>query len=381
MMGRGRGLVLALLLAVSGCNTGTQIDLTDRPLFDNGVNVFEAQVVDGLTGTLITDATMRIQVGRHYLDANNDNGFYTVYGIPAGSFRVLVSAEGYTDFRAMRTFTRNGSLTRGDALDYEFNNVLMYPVGTVPADLVVSVYDGTNGAPVPDATVMVSLESVSAVIDIDSPLAPNMGILPPTLGATSGVDGKATFGFDTLIMNGRYEIDVFGALDADGVYLVPVSNRTVTVGQQVQEIVVFLSRPTLTPVALTVNNEDEGFDAELVVTFPFAVELCSTDADHGWSNTTGRHTNVDTDFDGTVTSPHPVTPVTATLGAGNTELTLAFDTENDDAGDALYVEFWGVSLRPRGASAGSCTDLDNVPLRNTGGWPVVDTEIHVRAAP
>jgi hypothetical protein len=54
----------------------------------------------------------------------------------------------------------------------------------------------------------------------------------------------------------EYSIDVFGALDANGVFLVPSQNNTIRIGSQVPEVVVFLDRPLLTPVAISANNED-----------------------------------------------------------------------------------------------------------------------------
>lgn len=379
---KGAAVVAAALFTVLGltaCPTGTPIEASDKPLFDNGVNVFEAQVVDAMNGTLLTGAQVFVHVGRHALDATEDSGFYTVYGIPRGTFRVTVTMTGYTPFRAMKSFNGNGRLSWGDPLSFEFNNILMYPEGSVPGDLIVSVYDGNTGAPVEGATVLASLVDVTPVIDISSPLAPNVGILPPTLAGATDAAGKAIFTAANLIMNGEYFIDVYGALDADGVYLVPVSNRSIIAGRQVQEVVVFLSRPALNPVALMANNEEDVTNTELVVTFPYEIELCTTDAnDHGWNNSTSWHTAADTDGDGTVTSPSATAPVTSALEDGGTVLRLSFATENDDAGDALYVDFWGIRVKPAGASDGSCTSLGNVSLRGSG---TVDTEIHVRNAP
>lgn len=377
----GRALLLGLAFVGVGCSTDT--DMTDRPLFDNGVNVFEAQVFDGLTGARVEEATVSVQVGRHVLEARDDEGLLTVYGIPYGTFRVSARAAGYADFQAMKAFTdssSHASLSHGDPLVYYFNNIVMYPEGTVPQGIVVSVYDGSDGTPVPDATVLAALESVGAPVPVASILAPNVGLLPTTLGATTGADGKATLQADSLVMGGTYEIHVYGALDADGVYLVPEYNEHVTVGEELQEVIVFLSRPYLYPVALWANNEDAQLLTTLEVKFPYAIDVCSSSSSHSWYNST---VPVDTNSNGVWGMPAATDPVTVTLGQNDSLLTLAFaqDPLSIDPADALDVTFTGVSVRPTGSSDSSCTSLTNVLLRSTSAGPTVDTEIHVRDVP
>ncbi len=375
---------------VASCSTDT--DVTDRPLFPNGVNVFEAQVIDGLTGARVANAEVAVQVGRHILDAANDDGFYTVYGIPYGSFRVMVSAPGYVDFRAMVDFTGNGKATDG-VYSYTFNNILIYPTGNIPDDIVVSVYDGNDGSPVPDATVVASLTGITGFVTVDDPLAPGVGLLPSTIAAHTDASGKAVLPASSLVMGGTYSINVFGALDQNGVFLVPEQNETVKVGFTVQEVVTFLTRPVLRPVAVSANNEDRavavGF---LEVNFPYPIEICSAAQSQSWSNTTSAHSpntfaldHNDSDGDTTVTSPATSSdPVTATLLNDDTTLHLVFNTENDDAGDDLWVTFSGVYVKPLGSegtnTAGSCHSLGTIGLRDTSISPssTVNTEIFVR---
>ena len=115
-MNRTTTFVVAALLGA--CST--DIDLTNRPLFDNGVNVFEANVLDGITGATVADAIVNVQVGRHVLDttvAEEGSAYFTIYGIPYGQFRVSATAGGYSDFEALKSFTNsspNDSLADGD---------------------------------------------------------------------------------------------------------------------------------------------------------------------------------------------------------------------------------------------------------------------------
>ncbi len=375
----------------SACGTNT--DLTNRPLFDNGVNVFETNVIDGVTGATVEMATVSVQVGRHRLDTTVEeagsgsdatgDGFFTIYGIPYGDFRVFATAPGYADFQALKSFTDaspSDSLAGGDPFVYYFNNIMMYPEGTVPEGITVSVFDGANGNPVAGATVVAALDSVGSPIPASNVLLPNVGLRPQTLSAETGTDGKVELAGDNLVIGGEYEIDVFGALDAQGVYLVPTNNQTVTVGEDVQEVLVFLSRPFLAPVALRVNNEDVGgFDSNLQVTFPYAIEICTPSTSHTWFNLVSNTFN-----NGVYATPASPNPVTAALSAGDTVLTLTYNLApgTDDPTDDLRVQFSGVQVKPKGAAGtpntGSCTQLNSVRLRNNNGSAFVSTIINVR---
>ncbi len=371
-------VVVALLGA---CSTDT--DLTNRPLFDNGVNVFEANVLDAITGATVEGATVSIQIGRHTLDSSPaeegsgaDSAYFTIYGIPYGDFRVIATAPGYNHFEALKSFTDsspNDSLAQGDPFVYYFNNIVMYPEGTVPEGITVSVIDGNNGNPVADATVVAALTGVGGPVPLSNVLAPNVGLRPNTLTGTTGADGKVNLDAANLVLGGDYSIDVFGALDAQGVYLVPSNNQQVTVGEDVQQVLVFLSRPALTPVALKANNEDiGGTDPNLQITFPYAVEICSNPTSHFWSNLSGNTNGISP-----VATPATTNPVTAALSSGDTVLTLTANilSGTDDPGDDLRVQFSGVAVKPKGSSAGSCLTLSNVLLRNS---TYVSTIITVR---
>jgi hypothetical protein len=378
-MNRTSTFMVAALLGA--CSTDT--DLTNRPLFDNGVNVFEANVIDAITGATVEGATVSVRVGRHVLDVTPEeagsgsaSSFFTIYGIPYGDFRVSATAAGYSDFEALKSFTdssQNDSLSDGDPFVYYFNNIVMYPEGTVPQGITVSVIDGNNGQPVAGATVVGALTGVGSPVPVSNVLAPNVGLRPQTLTGETAADGKVDLKADDLVIGGNYQIDVFGALDAQGVYLVPSNNTAVTVGQDVQQVLVFLSRPSLTPVALKTNNEDAaGFDPNLQVTFPYAVEICSSASSHTWSNLSGNTNGL-----APVATPATTNPVTAALSAGDTLLTLTYNVQSgtDDPADDLRVFFSGVAVKPKGSSAGSCTTLSSVRIRN-GSF--INTTINVR---
>jgi hypothetical protein len=377
-------LAFACLAASAACGTNT--DLDDRPLFPDGFIVFQAVVLDGVDGSQIVDVDLRVQVGHHTLPSeqlegvDGANGIHIIYGIPdnTGVF-VLADAEGYAPFIAKVTIDGNGSVTTGD-LDYRFFNVLMFPIGTSPSDLSVTIFTA-DGEPVANATVVATLNQQPTNVPVDTPLFPGVGILPSSAVATTDAAGKATFSGDNLILGGRYSISVFGALDAQGVFLVPSSATNVTIGATVPEIVIFLDRPLLTPIAISVNNEDAGIHSNLVVNFPYEVELCSLTSAHTWQNVTNQSPfflTLDTNANGTVAQPALANPVTLT-GDGTATLTLEENYGNTtaafDGGDDLFIQFNGVTLKPRGAGDGSCRSLSTVEIRDTGSF--VNPRIHV----
>jgi len=361
-------LVVCTLFA---CSTDT--DISDRPLFPDGFIVFQAVVLDGLTGDAVDPVDLRVQIGHHLLPAEFANGIYDVYGIPdnTGVF-VLADSPSYAPFVAKVTIDGNGNLATGD-LDYRFFNVLMYPVGTSPSDVTISVFTA-DGQPVDGATVVATLSQQPIFVPVDTPLFPGVGILPGSLVAQTAGGGKATFAGADLVLGAEYSIDVFGALDANGVFLVPSQNNTIRIGAQVPEIVVFLDRPVLAPVAISANNEDGAIHGNLVVRFPYAVDVCSQTIEHTWSGSGG-----DTDFDGNIAGPASITPVTLTKSAADTTITLeesyGAGLQAFDPNDNLFVTFNGVRLKPRGAGDTSCRTLNSVELRDTNRF--VSTQIHV----
>jgi len=373
------GAFIALAISLGSCSTNTNTQ--NRPLFPDGFVVIEAVVSNGLTGEPVTGVDFRVQVGHHVLQAEESNGIQMVYGVPNGTpLFVLADAAGFQSFIAKVTIWGSGSVWDADYY-YEFYNVLMYPVGTAPADVVVSVYDA-DGNPIAGATVVATMSSASAFVPVDTELVSGVGILPSSVVSQTNAAGKTTLAGASLILGATYSVDVFGALDAAGVYLRPSEDNTIVVGDEIPEIIVFLNRPAELPVAITVNNEVDGIYSQLVVTFPYAVELCTTSDDHTWANWSGFHGNYVNDFDGIDAAPATTDSVTAALSSGGTVLTVGYVTNvandaNDafDPDDSLWILFSGVEVKPVGASDGSCRDLTNVALRATG--MTVDPEIHV----
>ncbi len=375
-----------MALALASCSTDT--DTTNRPLFPDGYNVLQATVTNGLTGEPIDNVNLRVQVGRDTLDDEIVSSLHMIYGIPnATEVFVLADAEGYSPFIAKVTLTGTGNIQTGDYA-YHFRNVLMYPVGTTPRDIQVSVYQ-IDGTPVDGATVVLTLSAASVFVPVETALQSGVGILPNSLVQVTANGGKAVFPASGLIFGGTYSIDVFGALDANGVFLQPSQNSLVTVGVNVPEVVVFLDKPVLVPVAATTNTETAGERSTLVINFPYAVDKCTSTG--WWVNNNcfdefppvfiHACLSLDTDIDGYYARPHASASVTEAFSNGNTTLTLNYVTNeiNDataafDAQDNLWVFFGGTQVKPRGASDSSCTPIQLIELRNTDDF--INTEIN-----
>jgi hypothetical protein len=291
---------------------------------------------------------------------------------------VLADAEGFAPFIAKLTIDGQGSLLTGD-LDFRFFNVLMYPVGTVPGDLTVTVFSA-DGTPVDDATVVATQDQQPVFVPVDTPLFPGVGILPGSISKTTAGGGVATFPGAELVLGARYSIDVFGAIDANGVFLVPSQSESVTIGASVPQLAVFLNRPLLTPVAISANNEDGALHNNLVVRFPYGIELCAPLSPLSWTNTTSSFAPpANTDADTVTAGPALTTPVTATLSDGGQTLTVeefyGLDTAAFDPEDNLFVTFNNVRVKPVGSGDASCRVLNQVELRDTN--TNVNPTIHV----
>ncbi|MEK7703557.1 MAG: hypothetical protein AAB426_01250 [Myxococcota bacterium] len=368
MKRKTEALLFAVGLATAACSTDT--DLSDRPLF-NGNSVLTLRLVDAVDGTTLS-GDVTLTVGVHTLTADaQGNGYYVIDHIPSGTFPIMATAAGHRAFA--NTITLNGGL------NYTSRNLIMFPTANVSTPINVTVYD-TDGAPLAGATVVAQLTGAAGVIEATNDLYPDTGLVPSALRATSGTNGVATITATDLFYGGTYTVNVFNAVDGDGNYLVVPGTTDITVGDDLMDIAYYMALPPTTITARLVNNEDGGHYPTLVVTFPYAMELCTDAADATWSNTTSSHGAYQDNNGGTpiTAAPADTNPVTPTFSANNTVLTLAYvagtGDNADDTGDSLYVTFDDISVAPLGSS--TCTALDNIEIRNTNGD--IDLEIWVR---
>ncbi|MEZ4270538.1 MAG: hypothetical protein R3C68_03605 [Myxococcota bacterium] len=363
-------------LACISCGSG--LDLNSRPFFDNGVNVIQINLIDGLTGEAITaEASVTVQVGQHSLAASRDSvdgSRYTVLGIPRGTFPIVITVPNYLSFERLHTFNGTGSLAGGTPRTYVFGNVVMFPMGAVNNDIFVRVFDIDDGAPIVGAQVNATIDFGSTIDDIvgdevSDVLAPTSGLRPSTITVSTDSSGNATLPAASLIFGATYDINVYNARNAAGAYLVKQENMTVEVGQDLNEVVFFMGLPSGTAEAVSANNENDEVVANLQVTFPYPVAVCSDPASHSWTNFAG-----DTDADTVLTTPHPDTPVVTSTTNGGRTLVIDYATDVNDPDDELEVRF--NNIRVKIINSSTCTRLEDIEIR---GGSDVDNFITVRA--
>lgn len=378
-----RKLTRVLLAAAMAVGCATEFDPSERPRYWNGSTTVTLYLFDGQSGAAITDAEVNLHIGADVVTATGEGNIFTLAQLPRGSYPLFVKAPGYLDFVASMSFTNNNSLSNATAeRTFESYTVAMFPVQSVETDITVRVFEGEEGTAVASGQLVAALDPNTSFTTPSHSLAKSLngtlGFLPRVITVPL-TDGVATVPADQLVFGATYQLSVINARDADGRYLSPeVRNQTIKAGIGAQDVLLFVGPPAVTPVALSANNEDAGvFVSKLVVNFPYPVELCSTAADHSWTNLTndGPNDQRDSDDDGKVTLPvADGDSVRVTLTQGGAVLTVDYLADDEDKEDSLRLRFDGVRVRVAGSNA--CSALSNVSLRDSNA--VVSTTIDVR---
>lgn len=359
----------ACALLITSC--GTDVELGDRPQYRYGANNLTLFVFDGQSGGALDGVNITVTVGEDVLTAKQTGNAYVVTGIPNGSFPVNIEADGYLPITGVQAFTGGTDITLATTEQkYLTFTVAMYPVLSVPDDVTVKAYDGQSGTLIAGGEVTAKLEAATAIGAVagagTSPFAGSVGFVPNTINVTL-TNGSATIPRAQLVYGATYTLSVTSARNAQGQYLAPATISTFKAGTTFPQVVVFMGAPAVDPVALSANNEGGGFQNNLTVTFPYPVALCNGTPAPNWVNAAA-----------TLIAPAPVNPVTATLGSGNTQLTLVYNIDGaDNPALDLSVTFTNVKVRVSGGS--TCAALDAISLRGTSAK--VSPTIAVRDVP
>lgn len=366
------------MAALLGCDT--EVDLGARPQFWNGSNNLTLLVFDGQTGAGVADAKVTIQIGPTVLTATRTDNVYVIPQIPNGTFPVFIQSAGYLPYVATQNFSGNTNIASATpTLSYFTYTAVLFPVRGVDRDITIRAFDGEKGEPVASAQVVAQIDVSRAIQSLvppgSSPLPGALGYLPRMIVANM-TNGVAVFPKDQLVFGALYDISVIAARNSASEYLEAKVIQDLKAGDHFPTLVLFMGPPAQTPVALKTNNEDGGTQPNLVVTFPYAVEVCSDIDSHDWRNVTPLQ--IDTDDDRSFAAPDPQSPVTVTRSESDTVLTLSYKVDPapptlDDPDDNLAVEFTGLKVRVVGGS--TCTDLGSVKVR---GDAAVATTIVVR---
>ncbi len=354
-------------LSSLGTACGPDIELGDRPLFANGVNTVTYVSYDAITGAPIENATLKVDVGAHVLDAKTNGNSHVVGQLPYGTFPTAVSAPGYLSFAGQTQTDCNGNLTSPTSQCFKTYQVALFPEGAVNEDVQVKVFDSTEGAPVTSGRVIATLTNAPTHVGTNfSNLLPgSFNTRPSTVVMSLGADGSAVLPKGSLVLGGTYSVDVFGGRNAKGAFLRPTENKMITVGVDLPQMVLFMGTPAVDPIALSANNEKPAVLDALVIKFPYPVEVCSDESSHGWYMVDYQG---DLNGNGVMATPDASRPVTVTTTDGaltvraNFAIVAGVSTFQPTDG-RLVVMFSGISVKVQGAS--NCVPLTSVGLRSS----------------
>lgn len=405
------GVFLSSLAMAFGCATDT--DTSNRPLFNNGDSIFQAQVFDGMTGSAVSGATLSIFVGPSTLTSTYDanSGRYSVIDIPPGTWSVMASANGYNTFQSQPlNFNGNNSCFVNDPnagcyapinYAYTYKSIILYatsaatapPNITVAARYLKTLYksgsttpianpgDPVVGAPVYALmTATTSNPLLGGLGNILQPASLISGVATPNLLTATATDsgGNTVIAGSSLVFGAQYTIYSVGAKDTAGDYLVVTSstpaNASITVdGTKFPDVVFFLDAAANTNVVASYANSNDVPPpvSDLVVKFPYAMALCNPTP--GSPMPTAQWTS-----SGICTGIAPTTPpaasATASFDTTNTVLTVSPAITTQPTA-TCSVSFTGVWVQPIGST--TCTQLGNVTLRTNGtGFVNPQIEIH-----
>src|SRR5690606_9187472 len=193
---------------------------------------------DAVTGDRISTEGLNVTLvqGDDYRKAkiNKDfQGDFFVGDIPTSTannitYRLDVSYAGYQPFTSLITFGVNTAGLQ-DKKAAMIGNVYLFPLGTTAPDMNIEVF--YEGERVEGAEVLLQPETGSNVLTTDS-----SSVISPTLGyqkalsVTTDADGIATLAGTSLVLGGRYKVQVLPTT-YKGIQLGLENNATtVTVG-------------------------------------------------------------------------------------------------------------------------------------------------------
>jgi len=380
----------SLALAVLAVSCGPQIDLTERPLFRDGVNTVTFMLYNALTGEPINiasvatpTATVTMTMGSYSLPATPQEGtnILVVSQVPGGTHLTTVKADGFVDFQGQASSPCSYDIrnyTGPEGACFRTYQVALFPNGSVSQAVTVRAYESATGRAVASGTAVATLTNAGALVGFTNPLPGTLTSRPNTIVRQLDANGSATFEAANLVLGGTYSVDVFNASNADGDVLTPEENETFVAGESFNQLTLFMGPPSEWPVALSTsyeNNTHSTPQTSFWVEFPYLVEVCSDRDDHFWGTQFG-YGNADADANFVAAAPDPVGVGIGTTG-NITRLTLtpAMSVPADPDDGHLDITIYNVAVRVVGSS--TCVDLFSVDIRNGSG--VNPTLHHVNA--
>lgn len=240
-----KGLILSSVVLLAGCEDSNNAIPNN---FFNEKATMQGTVFDGLTGTKITDASLKVTLvqGSSYRAATVRTGSqsfagdYSIGSIPISlhnqsQYRIAITADNYQEFESSIAFDALLGATTNNTLDKIYNyvaNVHLFPLGTKANDITILVT--YNGEVVEGAMVELTRNNLNTIGLVAAGNANNLfsninsGFLGD-LSATTDTTGVATFSSDNLVLGGAYGVNVL-PVTHEGIALAQGSGITVTVG-------------------------------------------------------------------------------------------------------------------------------------------------------
>jgi len=303
----------------------------------NKTGTLQGTVFNAVTGERIggTDLALSVILGTQQRSpaklvtdtANTFVGDYAFNGLPVtftstspnSKFRVVAIKAGFQRFEAQTALI--GSDQTPWVYEKTYNligDIYLFPIGTNAGDVVLTVVD-PSGTPIPGAVVYLDQiveNNSNTAATTGNRLSDTTGMLP-SMTATTGSDGKATFAGTSLTLGGAYTAVVPG-LVFGGTQLA-TNTYSFNVGEDLQTKTLMLNAAFAALYVRSASNDQPGTitaDGSLALTFNRPVIL--QDA----TKFTATLSNVTANADATKNAYDPNTVVTATLSADSLTLTL-----------------------------------------------------------
>lgn len=181
----------------------------------------QGTILNGLDGKRITDESLKLTFvqGDNYRNVNVRKGDqeyagdYVINGIPASTnnnrtYRLVATVDGFQPFETAVSFGVNTANLQDKSVNI-LGNMYMYPLGSFANDVKVNVT--FNDEPVANATVFLNPETGTNVLTADSSnnfLFAQQNGFQQAIRATTDALGVVTFPAESLVLGGRYGVDV-----------------------------------------------------------------------------------------------------------------------------------------------------------------------------
>lgn len=369
----GCGATLIACGASDDGDTTNRIELPDtsKVEYHSITTNLQGTLFDAVTGNEITGASIVLTQGNDYRAASQSGADFYFSDIPTSvdgnsQFRLAASAEGYQKFVSVQNFNIH-SETATELQDSEVNkvgNIYLFPIGMATPDLNITV--SYNGEAIENAAVQLNpvIQETDTVSDASYRLLPTKGFLG-SVTAMTDADGKVQFNGETLVLGGRYNIQVL-TTEHEGYDLIQSSDNSVIVGTSG-------SAYQAVTMAHLVNNTDnslyimEASNADfhdvkatgvLTVTLNRAVQIVGENRAFA-TLTNANQAKLMSDAQGSqVTASVSADGHTITLTPNFETMPTHFNgTNNADADNGLEVSFSGVYVRMTNDSDDELYDL------------------------